>query len=108
MLVVKGEDSDCSGLSSSDPLRTKNVTLIVNPTITKQDYIVASASAAAIILVFCISYIIAVIIFTIKESKKLATQEPLNEQSQDVNEHLPSPSMIGEVTNEYTIHTNFI
>ncbi|TGZ57665.1 SID1 transmembrane family member 1-like isoform X2 [Temnothorax curvispinosus] len=92
VLVVKGEDTDCNGLSSSNPLRTKNVTLIVNPTITKRDYVVASASAAAIVLGFCISYIMAVIVFNIRETKKLATQEPINEQSQDVNEHVPSPS----------------
>lgn len=101
VLVVKGDDTDCNGLSSSNPLRTKNVTLIVNPTITKRDYVVASASAAAIILGFCISYITAVIVFSIRESKKLATQEPINEQSQDVNEHVQSPSMVGEVTNDY-------
>ncbi|XP_071555084.1 SID1 transmembrane family member 1 isoform X1 [Temnothorax nylanderi] len=93
VLVVKGEDTDCNGLSSSNPLRTKNVTLIVNPTITKRDYVVASASAAAIVLGFCVCYIMAVIVFNIRETKKLATQEPINEQSQDVNEHVPSPSM---------------
>lgn len=108
VLVVKGEDTDCSGLSSSDPLRTKNVTLIVNPTVTKRDYVVASASAAAIVLGFCISYITAVIIFNIRESKKLAAQEPINDRSQDMNEHMPSLSMVGEVINEYLYNLNFI
>lgn len=98
VLVVKGEDTDCNGLSSSDPLRVKNVTLIVNPTITKRDYVVASASAAAIVLGFCVSYMMAVIVFNIRESKRLAAREPINEQSQDVNEHIPSPSMVEEVT----------
>ncbi|KAL6257470.1 hypothetical protein P5V15_011040 [Pogonomyrmex californicus] len=96
VLVVKGEDSDCNGLSSNNPLRIKNVTLIVNPTITKRDYVIASASAVAIVLGFCIFYIIAVIVYSIRESKKLAMQEPINEQSQDVNEYAPSPSMVGE------------
>ncbi|KAG5327516.1 SIDT1 protein, partial [Pseudoatta argentina] len=94
VLVVKGEDTDCNGLSSSNPLRTKNVTLIVNPTITKRDYVVASVSAAAMVLGFCIIYITAVIVFSIRESKKLATQELINEQ--DFNEHIPSPSMVEE------------
>ncbi|XP_011702065.1 PREDICTED: SID1 transmembrane family member 1-like isoform X2 [Wasmannia auropunctata] len=96
VLVVKGEDTDCNGLSSSNPLRTKNVTLIVSPTITKRDYVVASALAAAIVLGFCVCYITAEIVFSIRESKRLATQEPINEQSQDVNEHMPSPSMVEE------------
>jgi len=98
VLVVKGEDTDCNGLSNSNPLRTKNVTLIVNPTITKRDYIVASVSAAAIVLGFCIIYITAVIVFSIRESKKFATQDSINE-NQDFNEHIPSPSMVEEVTN---------
>ncbi|EGI61710.1 SID1 transmembrane family member 1, partial [Acromyrmex echinatior] len=95
VLVVKGEDTDCNGLSSSNLLRTKNVTLIVNPTITKRDYVVASVSAAAIVLGFCIIYITAVIVFSIRESKKLATQDLINE-NQDFNEHIPSPSMVKE------------
>ncbi|XP_012056983.1 PREDICTED: SID1 transmembrane family member 1-like [Atta cephalotes] len=95
VLVVKGEDTDCNGLSSSNPLRTKNVTLIVNPTITKRDYVVASVSAATIVLGFCIIYITAVIVFSIRESKKLATQDSINE-NQDFNEHIPSPSMVEE------------
>lgn len=97
VLVVKGEDTDCNGLSSSNPIRTKNVTLIVNPTITKRDYIVASVSAVAIVLGFCIIYITVVIVFSIRESKKLATQDPINDQ--DFNEHIPSPSVVEEVTN---------
>jgi len=107
VLVVKGEDTDCNGLPSSNPIRVKNITLIVNPTITKWDYVVASASAAAIILGFCISYITAVIVFNIRESKKLATQEPINEQSQDVNEHIPSPSMMEEVNNSDMIQISY-
>ncbi|KYQ59051.1 SID1 transmembrane family member 1 [Trachymyrmex zeteki] len=94
VLVVKGEDTDCNGLSSSNPIRTKNVTLIVNPTITKRDYIVASVSAVAIVLGFCIIYITVVIVFSIRESKKLATQDPINDQ--DFNEHIPSPSVVEE------------
>lgn len=54
----------------------------------------------AIVLGFCISYITGVIVFSIRESKKLAMQEPINEQSQNVNEHMPSPSRMEEVTNK--------
>ncbi|KAL0130708.1 hypothetical protein PUN28_002379 [Cardiocondyla obscurior] len=100
VLVVKGDDSDCNGLAGSNPLRTKNVTLIVTPTITKRDYVVASISAAAIVLGFCVSYITAVIVLNIRERKKLAMQEMLDEQSQNDNENVagiaPSPSMVGE------------
>lgn len=85
-------------MPGSNPLRTKNITLTVNPTITKWDYIVASASAAAITIGFCISYVVTIIIFNIREGRKLA-QEPMNEESQDINEQ--SPSTVGEVTIKY-------
>lgn len=98
VLVVKGEDTECNGISESNPLRTKNVTLIINPTINKQDYIVATGSAGAIALCFCIFYIMAVIMFNIKKSRELM-QEPINEQNQDINDYMPSPSMTREVIN---------
>lgn len=93
-LVVKEDDTDCNGSSISNPLRTKNVTLVINPTITKRDYIIASVSAAGIILFFCIFYVTVVIIFKIREGR--TCEEPINDQSQDVN--APSPSMVGEVS----------
>jgi len=98
VLVVKGEDTECNGISESSPLRTKNVTLIINPTISKQDYIVATASAGAIALCFCIFYITAMIMFNIRKSRELI-QEPINEQNQDINDYVPSPSMTREVIN---------
>lgn len=98
MLVVKGEDTECNGISESSPLRTKNVTLIINPTTSKQDYIVATASAGAIALCFCIFYITAVIMFNIRKSRELI-QEPIDEQNQDINNYVPSPSMTREVIN---------
>lgn len=97
VLVVKGEDTDCNGISGSNPLRTKNVTLIISPTITKRDYIIASGSAGAIALCFCIFYITAVVVFNIKKSREYAKQEPINEENQDIADHVPSPSMTGEV-----------
>ncbi|EFN66381.1 SID1 transmembrane family member 1 [Camponotus floridanus] len=99
VLVVKGEDTECNGISESSPLRTKNVTLIINPTISKQDYIVATASAGAIALCFCIFYITAVIMFNIRKSRELI-QESINEQNQDINDYVPSPSMTREVTSK--------
>ncbi|GAB1859726.1 SID1 transmembrane family member 1 [Camponotus japonicus] len=99
VLVVKGEDTECNGISESSPLRTKNVTLIINPTISKQDYIVATASAGAIALCFCIFYITAMIMFNIRKSRELI-QEPINEQNQDINDYVPSPSMTREVTSK--------
>ncbi|XP_012233210.1 SID1 transmembrane family member 1 [Linepithema humile] len=95
ILVVKEDDTDCSGVPGNNLLRTKNVTLIINPTITKWDYIVASGSAAAIIIAFCISYIVTVIIFNIREGRRFE-QEVIND-SQDINEYAPSPSTIGEI-----------
>ncbi|CAL1681359.1 unnamed protein product [Lasius platythorax] len=97
VLVVKGEDTDCNGISGSNPLRTKNVTLIISPTITKRDYIIASGSAGAIALCFCIFYITAVVVFNIRKSREYAKQEPINEENQDIADHVPSPSMTGEV-----------
>ncbi|XP_029169765.1 SID1 transmembrane family member 1-like [Nylanderia fulva] len=95
VLVVKAEDTDCNGISSRNPLRTKNVTLIINPTITKRDYIIASGSAGAIGLCFCIFYITAVVVFNIRKNREFV--EPINEQNQDINDQVPSPSMPGEV-----------
>lgn len=98
VLVVKGEDTDCNGMSgSSNPLRMKNVTLIINPTITKRDYIVASAAVGTIALCFCIFYITAVVMFNIRKSRNFI-QEPMNEQNQDITDQMPSPST-GEVIN---------
>ncbi|XP_072758199.1 SID1 transmembrane family member 1 [Anoplolepis gracilipes] len=92
VLVVKGEDTDCNGMSgSSNPLRMKNVTLIINPTITKRDYIVASAAVGTIALCFCIFYITAVVMFNIRKSRNFI-QEPMNEQNQDITDQMPSPS----------------
>lgn len=79
VLVVKGDDTDCNGTLGSHPLRTKNITLVINPTVTKHAYIIASASALAIALLFCISYITGVIVFNVRE-RKLERQEPINEQ----------------------------
>lgn len=98
MLVVKGEDTDCNGASGNNPLRRKNVTLIINPTITERDYIIATGSAGAIALCFCIFYITAVVVFNIRKSRKFI-QEPINEQNQDINEYAPSPSVTREVIN---------
>ncbi|KAL6432784.1 hypothetical protein ACFW04_006278 [Cataglyphis niger] len=96
VLVVKGEDTDCNGASGNNPLRRKNVTLIINPTITERDYIIATGLAGAIALCFCIFYITAVVVFNIRKSRKFI-QEPINEQNQDINEYAPSPSVTAEV-----------
>lgn len=100
VLVVKGDDTDCNGLLGSNLLRTKNVTLIIKPTITKHDYIIASGSVVAVALLFFLTYVTAVIVFNIREGKKLERQELLNEQEQsNIDAYAPSPSITGEVTN---------
>ncbi|KAH0946843.1 hypothetical protein HN011_008569 [Eciton burchellii] len=93
VLVVKEDDADCNGLSDSNPLRIKNVTLVISPTVTKRDYIIASTLAGGIVLFFCISYITVVIISKIRKRRK---QEPINEQTSDVN--VASPSVIEEAS----------
>ncbi|XP_011155014.1 SID1 transmembrane family member 1 isoform X2 [Harpegnathos saltator] len=95
ILVVKGNDADCNSLSNST-FRTKNVTLIINPTITKRDYVIATGSTTAIAVLFCISYITAVVIFNIRRSRKLKRLETINEQNENINEQAPSPSMTTE------------
>lgn len=99
MLVVKGDDVDCNGLSNSN--RTKEVKLIINLTITKRDYAIAMGSATAIALLFCISYIATVVIFNVRKNRKLGRLEMINEQDEDINEQAPSPSMTTEVTTSY-------
>ncbi|XP_014484274.1 PREDICTED: SID1 transmembrane family member 1-like isoform X2 [Dinoponera quadriceps] len=90
VLVVKGDDVDCNGTSNSNPDRTKSVTLIIDSTITKRDYVIAMGSTTAIAVLFCISYITAVVIFNIRRSRELKRSETINEQDQDINEQAPS------------------
>ncbi|XP_032663534.1 SID1 transmembrane family member 1-like isoform X2 [Odontomachus brunneus] len=92
ILVVKGDDVDCNDTSISSPLRTKNVTLIINPTITKRDYIIATGSVMTIIVLFCVLYITTVVIFNIKKNRKLERLETINDQSEGTNEQAASPS----------------
>ncbi|CAL7951792.1 unnamed protein product [Xylocopa violacea] len=95
VLVVKGDDTDCYGAPSMIPLRNKKVTLTINASITKQDYIIASTIAVSVILGFCIIYVISVVIFKIKEGRKVK-QQLLEQESERVDEPIPSPSTIEE------------
>lgn len=96
VLVVKGDDTDCYGAPSMIPVRNKKVTLTINTSITKQDYIIASATAVSIIFTFCIIYVISIVVSKIKEGRKIK-QELLNQESENIAEPIPSPSTIGEV-----------
>ncbi|KAK2580071.1 hypothetical protein KPH14_012354 [Odynerus spinipes] len=95
VLVVKGDDTDCNGVPSTSLLRSKSVTLTVNASITKHDYIVASCVAASIIISFCICCVVAVVVGKIKEGKRI--REELINRDSEISENIPSPSTLEEV-----------
>ncbi|XP_046145976.1 SID1 transmembrane family member 1-like isoform X1 [Osmia bicornis bicornis] len=95
VLVVKGDDTDCYGAPSMIPVRNKKVTLTINTSITKQNYVIASATAVSVIFTFCIIYVISIVVTKIKEGRKIK-QELLHQESESIAEPIPSPSMIEE------------
>ncbi|XP_003704971.2 SID1 transmembrane family member 1 [Megachile rotundata] len=95
VLVVKGDDTDCYGVPNMIPARNKNVTLTIISSITKQDYIIASTTAISIIFIFCFIYVVSIVVFKIKEGKKIK-QELLHQESDNIDEPIPSPSTIEE------------
>lgn len=105
VLVVKGDDADCNGLSDSKLDRTKKITLVINPTISKHDYVIATASVTTIAVLFCISYITTTIIFNIKKNRKLKRLEMINDQNEDVDEQVPSTSSVTIEVMENVIET---
>lgn len=97
MLVVKGDDVDCNGMSNSN--RTKKVTLVINSTISKRDYAIATGSAVAIAILFCISYITTVVIYNIKKNRNVEKLENINNETEGISEQVPSPSTTEVVIN---------
>ncbi|XP_015588840.1 SID1 transmembrane family member 1-like [Cephus cinctus] len=93
VLVVKGDDTDCTGVTSLFTSRHKNVTLTIKPSITKKDYIVASSIVLSMFMGFCIFYIIGIAVFQIREGRKLREQLLSEHDDQDGNEHIYSPSV---------------
>ena len=100
VLVVKSDDTDCYGAPSMIPLRNKQVYLTINPSITKHDYVVASGVVVSVIFTFCIAYVVSVVMLKIKKEKKIK-QELLDQESEQIDESVPSPSTIQEVR-QYT------
>ncbi|KZC10355.1 SID1 transmembrane family member 1 [Dufourea novaeangliae] len=97
VLVVKGDDTDCFGSPHMISLRNKNVTLIVNHSITKQDYLIASGVVVSVILSFCIIYIVGIVALKIKEGRKIGQELLNNQESGNINEPIQSPSTIEEI-----------
>lgn len=76
--------------------RNKRVTLTVNASITKHDYIVASGIVISVTFSFCLVYIISIVVFKIRSGRKL-NEELLNNEVCDNVEPIQSPSTIEEV-----------
>ncbi|XP_017888453.1 SID1 transmembrane family member 1-like [Ceratina calcarata] len=95
ILVVKGDDTDCSGVPSMISARNKKVTLTINTSITKKDCLIASGIAIVIIVTFCFAYIISIVLYKIKQDRKLK-QELLDQESQQIDDPIASPSTIEE------------
>lgn len=102
VLVVKSDDYDCNNAKTPILPRNKNVSVFINATVTKDDYIIASSAAVSLVAGFCIIYLIGIIVYNVKEGKKLIaeTRERREEQEEDeerIREHAPSRSTIDEV-----------
>lgn len=96
VLVVKSDDTDCYGTPTMIPSRNKQVILTINASITKRDYIIASGIVVCVIFSFCITYVVSTVISKIKRDRQMK-EEILNQESEHINEPIPSPSTIEEV-----------
>ncbi|XP_054001522.1 SID1 transmembrane family member 2-like isoform X1 [Hylaeus anthracinus] len=96
VLVVKGDDTDCYGSPSTIDLRNKKVALTINASITKHDYIVAISIVISVIFTFCLIYVVGIVLFNIKEGRKIQQELLDNQICQDLNEPMQSPSTIEE------------
>ncbi|XP_076239058.1 SID1 transmembrane family member 1 [Calliopsis andreniformis] len=96
VLVVKSDDTDCAGIPSITSTRNKKVVLSVNASITKQDYIIASAIIVTVTFSFCLVYVISVVVSRIKLGRKLNQDLLNNQESENTDEPIQSPSTIEE------------
>ncbi|PBC32161.1 SID1 transmembrane family member [Apis cerana cerana] len=95
VLVVKSDDTDCYGTPTMIPSRNKQVILTINASITKKDYIIASGIVVCLIFSFCITYVVSTVISKIKRDRQMK-EEILNQESEHINEPIPSPSTVEE------------
>ncbi|XP_017792434.1 PREDICTED: SID1 transmembrane family member 1-like [Habropoda laboriosa] len=96
VLVVKSDDTDCYGARSMISPRKKKLTLTINASITKQNYIIASGFATLLMFVFCLIYVISVVCKIKRESLY-----------QDyIDEPIPNSSTIKEVISHQSISSN--
>ncbi|CAK9831549.1 SID1 transmembrane family member 1 [Anthophora retusa] len=103
VLVVKSDDTDCYGARSMISPRKKTLTLTINASITKQDYIIASAIALTFMFIFCTIYVISVLVYKIKEGKKMK-QEFLYQEH--IEESIPGSSSIEELRPNQSVSSN--
>ncbi|XP_046592495.1 SID1 transmembrane family member 1 isoform X1 [Neodiprion lecontei] len=97
VLVVKGDDSDCKGNQVQSHPGTKKVSLSIEPSITKQDYIFASSIVVSVLIGFCIFYIIGVIAFRIREGRILREQLLSDQDEAERTHSTEGPSSMGEL-----------
>ncbi|XP_012263684.2 SID1 transmembrane family member 1-like [Athalia rosae] len=74
VLVMKGDDSDCSGSITPGYPGNKTVTLSIQPSITRRDYIFASSVVLSVMIGFCLFYTIGVVALRIRDGRKLREQ----------------------------------
>ncbi|XP_043262716.1 SID1 transmembrane family member 1-like [Colletes gigas] len=96
VLVVKGDDTDCYGSPNTVSVRNKNVSITVNPGVTKRDYVIASSVVISLIFGFCIVYVMGITFSVIKEGKKIH-QELLDNQICENNDPMQTPFTIEEI-----------
>ncbi|XP_043279627.1 SID1 transmembrane family member 1-like isoform X2 [Venturia canescens] len=96
VLVVKGDDTDCNG-TVGDPNRRKTVHLLIKRSISKEDFITASALALSIGVGFCTIYIFGVVMHRVRKGRELRERLLSDLEESEQPEHLPSPSTVDEV-----------
>lgn len=97
VLVVKGDDRDCGGSQIPSYSGNKTVSLSIEPSITKKDYIFASSIALSAVIGFCIFYIIGMIAVKIRDGRQLRAQLLTDEDRLEEPYSIAGPSPMGEV-----------
>ncbi|XP_012280860.1 SID1 transmembrane family member 2 isoform X2 [Orussus abietinus] len=95
VFVVKGDDVDCTGSVKTSFPRSKTVFLLINATVTKHDYLVASIIIFGLTLVFCTFYLIGVILFRIRHGRRL--NEELLNNLENTEHNISSSSTVGDI-----------
>lgn len=92
MLVLKGDDTDCTGQTGS-VLRSKTIKLSITPNITKKEGIKAATIAFLIGIAFCSCYIFGVVTHNFRLRRRLRQQLTDEEEIPSRPEELLTPEI---------------